>query len=230
MKKNKLLTLSLCVLMGTSAVYAEGDRRSDPNEGIYLRVGAGGSFMPALNGSFVSGSQVIQQTSTFDHGWDADAAMGYRFWTHYRAELSGGYFYNAMKSNYSGTTNGQLQDGHGKAYFAFVNGYYNFETKTKFEPYLGLGVGYVRRRYMWELINSDPANTFDATHASIGFQGLAGLSYYFTPQWAMSLDYHYVAATSYTVRVTSQAGNPASGIYSVNFATSFINLGVSCRF
>lgn len=75
-----------------------------------------------------------------------------------------------------------------------VNLYYDFDTQSNWEPYIGGGIG-VSLFSAHDLSISYPGTTFTATvdDSTLGFvyQLMAGVGYYFNPQTAVTLGYRY---------------------------------------
>lgn len=114
MKTSLMPTIALAALALAGAAQAQ-------DAGWYVRGDAGGTYQPDLN----STPSVKGET-----GWTVDAAVGRSF----------GAFRTEGQILYSEADH-KVGDGQTKVLAGMLNGYYDFETGTRFKPFVGAGVG-----------------------------------------------------------------------------------------
>ncbi|MGE5475022.1 MAG: outer membrane protein, partial [Bacteroidales bacterium] len=108
--------------------------------------------------------------SDSDWGWVGIGQVGYNFGGP-KLELEGGYRGNNDISSWS----------------AMVNGIYEFLPNSKWHPFLGAGIG-------WAWLDGDYAGTnANNTDNKFAYQGIAGVAYDVTNNWALKAQYRYFA-------------------------------------
>jgi len=142
-------------------------------------------------------------------------ASGYQ-WKNARAELeigSGSFGNDELKSvSAEGVPNNQNQNpptsrgGKINLTTAFVNGYYDIATRSKFRPYLGAGIG------LGFISDQDNGlNRFDYG-TSFAYQGKVGVQYEVVKKGNAFVEFRYVGSTGYT----SKKNNTEIEIGSIN--------------
>ncbi len=110
----------------------------------------------------------------FETGYEGFAAIGYSAATNVRAELEGGYSTANLKG-----------PGDINTYTIMVNGYYDFTCLSKIvTPYLGVGLG-----------TADQMLDGQGNSWEFAYQGIAGASYSFSPNMAVTAEYRYLGTT-----------------------------------
>lgn len=125
----------------------------------------------------------------FEPGFRGAIGIGTQLARFVAVEAEGGFHYNSIKS-VSGANSGR---GDLYQFPVFGNVVLNFPNRSRFVPVLGAGVGAV-----YSIIDANDisigASRFSSSEEtwSFAFQGYAGFVYYFRPEMALGLTYHYI--------------------------------------
>ncbi|WP_029007711.1 outer membrane protein [Azospirillum halopraeferens] len=205
--------------------------------GALLLVPAGAAAQSMAPGWYVTGAAGVNQQPAYDvgggtaygeaesdTGWAVSGAVGYalRPW---RAEVELSFRRNGLDTV---TVGGRETGGRGdlNQTALMVNGYYDVPTGGPVVPYVGLGVGVVRvRADGWGV--QDPARGLTAvsdTATLFGGQAIVGVSYVFSPDVRLNVDYRYMR--------TAQGSFDGPGGRDVSFhvANHALMVGLSYRF
>ncbi len=148
----------------------------DTAPSAYLGIGGGLNWVPDID--FASGRSVET-----DMGWAAVGTLGYRWGNGLRTELEGGYRQNdATFHTFTGLTPTTV-GGKVKAESILVNLLYDFNTGSRFVPYLGAGVGVARPTFEFATSERDYV---------VAYQGIAGASLRFSDAVEVFADYRYL--------------------------------------
>jgi outer membrane protein OmpA-like peptidoglycan-associated protein len=110
------------------------------------------------------------RNSNSDWGWLGLGQVGYNFGGP-KVELEGGYRNNSDISSWS----------------AMVNGIYEFLPNSQWHPFVGAGIG-------WAWLDGDFAgNNANNSDNKFAYQGIAGVAYDVTSNWALKAQYRYFA-------------------------------------
>ena len=152
------------------AAHAQTATQIDPQ--WYVRADGGVSFQSKLNGDpKVKG----------DTGWTADVAVGHQFDDNFRAEAELLYSDADHKNS----------DGKIKVLAGLANAYYDFNTGTKFRPYIGAGVGIGQVK-----LDDGPVDDDDTGFA---YQLMTGVSYPINDKLSAQVGYRYLGVTEVEV-------------------------------
>lgn len=166
---------------------------SDPpaEDGIYIRLAAGVSFVNDWEQSFTYNPQLvfgppapISQTLSNSEDLTAAFAVGFDYADGIRTELEYRYVSSDIESitqtNSVGGTTLLTPDSALEAHFVVPNVYFDLYNKSDFTPFIGAGVGgaFVR-------------NESGQTDATLVFQGRAGVSLDLGDGYAMAMEYLY---------------------------------------
>jgi OmpA-OmpF porin, OOP family len=138
-------------------------------------------------------------TIKYNSGWNAGARFGYetgpwRFEGEYRHQENGISSIAGFAA--SGTTTADA---------VMANAIYDFSLNSQFSPHIGGGIGAVdlntgaKLPGIGGLLRSNDDWEF-------GYQAIAGLRYSFNPNWALDLDYRYLATTDANWKVAPNLG------------------------
>jgi len=163
------------------------------SNGWYLSGSTGLSFLQEQNNH--AGSLNFD-TSGANPGFDVTGAVGKELGNGFRAEGEIGYR--------------QIEMGHGTVYapggtgiasgpaggdahaLSFMgNGYYDFQTGTRFVPYVGAGIGFADVTMSGVSINGVPAT--NDSDLAFAYQGMAGVGYQLTDNGTIYTGYRYFA-------------------------------------
>lgn len=78
---------------------------------------------------------------------------------------------------------------------AVLRGNYHFGSSDKFDPYIGIGVGYYNFKYTSKDANGNDVTSFYSVPGAFGYQGQLGAKYYFMPSLAAFAEIGYVAGS-----------------------------------
>ena len=162
-----------------------------PGTGFYARLGASATFLS-------SSDQVT---------------LGMQ-WGPLRLEGQGSYLRNSARSLTSITTGDPPITGSTQAFAFLGNAIYDFEMPPWWggvTPHVGAGIGVAHLQAKQKFAGATILNSSDMQFA---YQGIAGLRVPIAPNWAVDLDYRYLATTDPTYR--SPAGARVTSSYSTH--------------
>jgi len=190
----KKLTVSALALV--AALVAAPVAHADTTPGWYAGAGVGAT-LPVDTSVYNRFGQ--HETRAEDVNLDALANGGYAWSNGLR--LEGEYFHNQNNFNHAGNTSVQ-GSGHISNNALFANVLYDFQTGTRFTPYIGGGIGpdFMNVKSVGgPSIGYLKGDTLDA-----GYQGIAGVATQLDANWAVTADYRYIA--SFDPKVDSTVG------------------------
>ena len=234
-------------LMATAAILATGAAGSAaaqvlPPSGVYV---AGDIGYHTLEGIEASSSAQQGVNWTFDAEDDLAGflRLGYRISPNFRAELDGGYRKGDIESVRGGPAAPvglcragiartaaspvcQSPQGEIKASSLMFNLIYDFLPDSRFQPYVGVGVGRVevQNKVFGQLANVPAGGlqfqnaVIDDTEQAFGYQGLLGVAYAVTDRLTVDVTGRYLAANDLEFGSTTRTGGSTVG--------SITNLGV----
>ena len=153
---------------------------------------AGANVSTAIsNPGFYVGAQggvAIPDDSNVNTGFDVGGQAGYRFGNGFRVEEAFNYLRQGINF---GTFNPVDVSVHLNTYTLMTNGYYDFNTGTKFIPYLGAGIGLSHN----SVTVSDDNNSVSVSNGNhFAAQGIAGVAYQLTKAVAFDVQYRNLYA------------------------------------
>ncbi len=189
---------AVCILGAGSAAHAQ--QLQIP--GFYVDIHGGADFMEKGDTRVENGGATLKGQTVFSsNGWLGGIAGGYEMplnWV-----VSGDSV--AIEEEFTYRDNGLRKfdmpggsaplGGHENSYAVMTNGYYRYNTGTPFTPYIGAGAGVA----VLGLHATTPllaGASFDDSDAEFAYQGIAGVSYAFTPQISLGLEYRYFGTTT----------------------------------
>ena len=202
----------LAIICAASVAAAASASAADRPTGTYISGGIGANI---ANDSDISGNG-INTDARYDNGIAGVLALGHAYANGIRGEFEVNRRRNSIDQ--SGTT---ATGGSGSVIGAMINGYYDFATGTSFIPYLGAGIGYGNLE-----MNVNPVGTTALSNdgSGLALQGIAGIAYQMTDNWASTLEYRYY--TLQGVDIKTQAG---SGV-DVDYDSHSIMVGLRYTF
>lgn len=129
--------------------------------------------------------------TTYDVGYAAGAALGYRFNRNFRAEAEIAYRNNhldSVKHHYYGKVHPK---GHTSSLSYMANGYYDFDLDG-FTPYVGVGVGYA---HLKAHVSHEGVQA-KGSESGIAGQAMVGVSKRICHNTDLGVEYRYFAARS----------------------------------
>ena len=186
-----------------------------PVDGWYTGVFGGYSYLP--NNINITRHGVPRSDATYQSGYDAGGSIGFKSNPmRYEGEIT--YLdakLNKFKLNHIQQTG---VNGHSNAVLAMANIYYDFPNLLDtLQPFLGLGIGYSWVNAKLDSTGPLRATQFSGSNTIFTYQGMAGLAYNFSENYALNIGYRYIS----TVKVNA-LGKPLQA--------DLASLGVVYRF
>lgn len=208
---------------------------------------AGAARAQAVNGFYVSGAAQMQWVSdvdfdlpgalntvhptSFDAGWGGVLAFGKGFGGP-RVEVELGQRTSDVDSFGSA---GSVGPGKGdlKLGTAMINGFYDFDTGSRFTPYLGAGIGLARVEAtgISRDISTCCTGYVSGDDEVLGWQLIAGVAFQLTSRLALTVDYRYLGTADATLGygtgcTTSGTSCLVNGKLEQNFSAQLLSLGL----
>ena len=154
---------------------------------------AGGSALTVFQTDADSKAGGVTDKVQSDTGWGLMGNGGYGWANGLRAEGELAYRYNDI-DKVTGTGSGATSSGHLRNLSLMANGFYDFNTATRFTPYVGAGLGgsFVQA----DKISSVNGRTLDDDRLAFAYQAIAGVKADIDDHWAVTADYRYFATLS----------------------------------
>ena len=186
MKKNVMYAVGAAALLVAAPAMAQEYQAT----GLYVGAGAGVNIR--TDDSWNVKNTNIDGESSYDIGPAGNIYLGYD-WGSFRADAEVSLRTNDLKD---AKINGQtvFKNGHFRTIGIMANGYYDIDFGSPFVPYIGGGVGVA-------LINASLKQNgfkFEDFNTQFAYQGIAGVSYNFSPNLAANLEYRYLGNTEPT--------------------------------
>ncbi len=239
-----------------------------PPSGVYVAADAGYNRQDGIEGtSNVNATDGKPYEWSFDT--DDDVAgflrLGYRITPNFRAELEGGYGQRDLETFLGSTGRPQpiglcragvqrtgaapaCQPAEGEIRVAsvMINAIYDFLPSSRFQPFVGVGVGGVEiHTQVFGQLSGVPAGaaaiqnaSFDDAESALAYQGIIGVAYAITDRLTVDLTARYLAADGLEFgSVTRNAGGPGAGgtitdigSFSGDYRDKAISLGLRYQF
>ena len=168
-------------------------RAATPIDGLYSNVFGGYAYLPGnVNHSYNGGTV---NTPTYQGGFEAGGSIGYKSnpmryegeVTYIRANLSK-FFLNSIQQTST--------SGYDQTVLAMANIYYDFASLNPLlQPYIGGGIG---GGWLQGSLNSTAPSSvaFSAEAWAFAYQGIAGVTFNFAENYALNLNYRYIASAN----------------------------------
>lgn len=189
----KLLPAFLFALLLPGAATAQ-----NVQSGVYLEMRAGASILPDVD---ADDDPIVNEIGT-KTGWLIDGAVGYADLSGLRGEIALGFRRHEIDEIESGSITVDAE-GDVSTFTAMLNGYYDFYlhkygaqgAAANLTPFVGVGAGFAVISIEFDELNGVSIADDRDSDTVFAYQGIAGLSYAFTPNIAASLSYAYLATT-----------------------------------
>lgn len=158
----------------------------------YVGADAGANF---LQDSSVSAG--TNNKTDFDWGYVGLGQVGYNFGGP-KVEFEVGYRDNDVDS-----VGGAGGSGDANSWSFMANGLYEFLPNSSWHPFLGAGIGYANV----DGKGSNSSTSWSGDDWQFAYQGIAGVSYDVTKNWAIKAQYRYFATLDYDVTSGSNKGD-----------------------
>lgn len=192
--------------------------------GWFLRAYGGYSQLSDIDAdaSGIVGSDVAADIS-LDGGFTAGAGAGYRFDRRWAVEAAWEYRSNDSETNLGGLA--AFPDGNLASNTFWLNGYYHFAGNGKWDPYAGLGLGWLQEVDL-DLEGDGPERSYSGD-GDIGFQVFLGANYALAERWFLQGEVRYASFTDLELEGESGAAGELS---SLDYEPLTLQLGVIYRF
>jgi len=193
------LLRSMSLAVATLALLAPLSAQAALPTGWYV----GGDLGMPFQGDDESSLSGVNNQIEYKTGWAMGANGGYAFGNGIRTEAELTYRHsqaNAITGDNSGAAGGGIHN-----WSLMGNALYDFDTGTRFTPYVGAGIG-------TSLVDADNLRTINGGELNgnrygFAYQGIAGVAYGLDGGWAFTADYRYFATTD--LRFKSNTGTRA---------------------
>lgn len=194
MKKISVLFMSL-VVFAISANAQEDRAYSQGSSTVSVGYGLGNIWKSlfSLNSMFSDGAYKTTSTGPF--------ALQYEYGATENISVGVQLGYSKVGGNYTGT---EPEDNYTESLTnigAIVRGNYHFGQSSKFDPYIGVGVGYYNFKYEYKSQNSTSNDMFSVPGA-FGYSAQLGAKYYFAPTFGAYAEIGYVGGSIAQVGLT----------------------------
>ncbi len=176
---------SMGLIVACFALAAPFSAQAETPAGWYAAGQIGGSVQTDSDASLSGVTNLVE----YKGGWGLSGSGGYAWGNGFRTEGELSYRRSSVdkvKGTGAGTADGGL---HNVALMA--NLFYDFDTGTRFAPYVGFGIG-------GAVVSPDDLKTingatFDDERIAFAYQGIAGLAVAMDENWSLTADYRYFA-------------------------------------
>lgn len=168
---------------------------ADTVPGWYLSPGVIAHF-PIDSTAKVGG---VSNSIAYDMGWGIEGSLGYAWPDGIRLEEEA----SMMRANVDKVGGATSQHSGRLANFLLMtNVLYDFQTGTRWTPYIGVGAGLdaISADHIGAVTGGGSLNDSDA---ELGYQAIAGTSYQLADHWSISADYRYIASTDANLKITT---------------------------
>jgi OmpA-OmpF porin, OOP family len=190
-------TAAALVFLAGNTALAQDDKmemRAD-DRGWYL---SGMVGLNKANDSDIDGAGISAE-AVFDWGPAALAGLGFDFGSDWRAEIETGYRDSDVENISAATGSGDTE-----TLSMIANLFYDFDTSSSFEPYVGAGLGFAR-------VSADgfsPVSTTSIDDDDYGYalQAAAGVAFPLSDRIKLTLDYRFLSVQSLDFTTASGVG------------------------
>jgi opacity protein-like surface antigen len=205
----RFLTAGTLIAFATTAS-AEGTVEQGP---WYLTAGVGATFYQDMTFTGAVSGDISMGT-----GYSGNVAVG-RFMDDERAlrlEFEGIYSQADINNSAGFKTGGDISNA--SIMFNFI---YNIHTDSPWVPYVGGGLGYSLVTINNLSDTATGATFVDGSDNAFAYQFKAGVAYKFSPDWALTLGYRYIATDNLGIATTTPGTANSEGTKSHNAELGF---------
>lgn len=208
----------LCLLTSIFSV-AQNSTNEEANKNFYVKPYAGFIGIQDMDLRLIRDNENSNVAVENGFGYTAGIALGYRLSKNISAEIGWEY-----KSNEVTISNTDFSNkGDYASNFIYLNGIYNFKTKNRLKPYVGLGASLIQEI---DLDFGNGENSSFSNSGNIGFQGIGGLDFNLSPRWALNWEAKYMTFSQFDME---NEGNN-SRLDNLKYNPFIFNIGVKYRF
>lgn len=212
--KHIRLCFAIVLLSGTLSAHAES--------GWYVKPYTGYSSLSDTSGDRLD---AVSQPVDVDlsGGFLAGLGVGYQYCNNWAAEIAWEYRSNDSETSYADGT--RFDDGNYASNIFYLNGYYLFEPRGNWQPYLGAGIGWVQEIDI-DLEGLGPEQSFSGD-GDVALQFMGGVHYKFSDRWLINGELRYSRISG--VDLEAEAGAVGS-IEDLDYDPLSISIGLTYRF
>lgn len=195
-----------------------------------LAADAGWFAKPYVGASLLSdtdGSRVDQITQDLDvesdTGFLAGLGVGYRYNDNWAAEIAWEYRTNDSETIFADGT--RFGDGNYASNIFYLNGYYYFEAKGRWQPYVGAGLGWTQEIDL-DLEALGPEQSFSGD-GDVALQVFGGAEYHLSDRLYLNMEIRYSRLTSIDLDAESGA---LGAIVDLDYTPLTFGAGLTYRF
>ena len=162
------------------------ERPARNSDGVTARLFGGGGFLLATSLRSGDAGAIANGDASFDFGWMAGGAVGYRFANDWSVDLEMTYRTNDVdRITAPGVS---IDQGDFSSLGVLANVRYYLPTDMPLRPYVGVGVGWIEEIDI-DLGASDAENSFSTS--GVGAQALIGAEYALTDRLSLDVEGRY---------------------------------------
>ena len=155
-------------------------------------------------------------------GFTAGAGVGFRYGPHVAVELAWEYRSNDAETDFG--TGLAFGDGNYASNTFFLNGFYHFAPRGRWDPYVGAGLALIQEVDI-DLEGNGPEQSF-AGDGDVGFQVFAGTNYHLTARWRAHGELRFGLVDD----IDLDGENVVGTISGFDYEPLTVQLGLSYRF
>lgn len=189
MKKGFVLAVVFMVSMVTKSFAQDETAYYQGSSTVSVGYGIGNIWKTLfkLAGAFSGGDYKVSTTGpvalTYEYGASENISVGVQLGY---SKITGKYTDPDPDFNYTESLTN---------FSALARANYHFGSSDKFDPYVGLGLGYYNFKYEYKEANGNTNNSTFAVPSAFGFSGQLGAKYYIASSFALYLEVGYVGGS-----------------------------------
>jgi len=236
------------LIVGLSQIVLMGSAAADVEKGLYAAVNGGLAWTANL--TYTTGNAgcspfppylctypTFYNAVTYDLGYSAGAQIGYSFGGP-RVEFEYNYRNNAA-STIASQAGTQSASGDLTANSAMVNVLYDFDTGSKWIPYVGLGLGVadVKANNIHSNDSTKPGSFLDGGGSKFAAQFIFGVEYQMSDRMGLTIDWRglWSSGQNFNYGLGCAAGGTGggciqTGVTSYDYWNGALNVGLRLKF
>ena len=219
MKNLKLNSLFILFVLVCAGLNAQESDKQEVLKNFYIKPYAGFIGIQDMNLQLIENNQDSSVSVGNGFGYATGISLGYNFSNNVSAEIGWEYKSNDITV----TKNNVTSNGDYASNFIYLNALYNFTTKGKLKPYLGLGISLIQEI---DLDFGQGESTSFSDSGNIVFQGIAGLDFNFSKRWALNWEAKYVTFSEFNME--NEANNDK--LNNLKYNPFIFKIGIKYRF
>jgi len=219
MKKLELATILALYTLAYTNLAAQESTTKENFKDFYIKPYGGFIGIQNMNLQLVESNENSNLYIENGFGFTTGISLGYNFIENFTVEVGWEY----KRNDITVTNNNTSSKGDYASNFIYLNGIYNFSTKSKIAPYLGFGTSLIQEI---DLDLGKGENTSFSNSGNIGFQAIIGFDFNFSKRWALNWEAKYVTFSKFDME--NEANNDQ--LNNLKYNPIIVNIGVKYRF